>query len=421
MNVCVLCQHSTVIKLRDFGRLPICNHFLASPGEPEELFPFVLGQCDHCGLMQVVHPIPAEELQTPHPWIAYTEPSGHLDDLVATVSALPGVAPGCSLCGIFLRSDPTLERFQAKGFINTWRLDIQTDLGVTNPCAGTETIQAQFDADSAENISRKRGHPDIIIIRHILEHTHDLRKVLEGLRCLVKERGYVVFEVPDCQPVIVRNDYSMLWEEHVSYFTMNTFVHLIKTNGWEVVHTEQPGVSLIVIAQANEKRTLPISLAYPVAEELTRGKAFADEFPASKACLQDFLTDFSQRRGRIAVFGAGHLSCTLINLMDMKDHLCFVIDDHERKQGMFMPGSRLPICASSALQEQNISLCLSSLGHETDARLAVRNSAVRDFLRRSGQLRSIFPGENYFLAGSPTNFEPPTTVLGTKGLPDHVN
>jgi hypothetical protein len=420
MNVCVLCQNSAVIRLRDFGRLPVCNHFLTRPGEPEAIFPFILGQCTYCGLVQIVHPVPPDQLRSPHHWITYTEPSGHLDALVATVLALPGVTRDCAICGIFLRTDPTLERFQAGGFSNTWRLDIQADLEVTDPCAGTETIQDRFQAEIAERISQKRGHPDVIIIRHVLEHAHDPRAVMEGLRRLVKASGFVVFEVPDCQQLMAEKDYTSLWEEHVSYFTMQTFVHLLKTNGWGVQHTGKPGVSLVAIAQPGERQMPPAAPAYPVAEELTRGKAFADGFPALKARIRDFLSDFSRSQGKIALFGAGHLSCTLMNLMEMQDYLCCVIDDHERKQGMFTPGSHLPICASRALQEKNIALCLSSLGNEADGRLAARNPPVHDFLRQGGELRSIFPRENFFLADSPANPALHASDFGATGVPDRA-
>jgi len=222
-------------------------------------------------------------------------------------------------------------------------------------------------------------------------------RLMKGLRRLAKPEGYVIFEVPDCESALTNKDYTMLWEEHVSYFTRPTFTHCLATHGWRTVYTEQTGVSLIAIAQPDETDGNPRPPAYPVAEELGRGRAFASAFPETKDGVLRFARDFTRCQGKIAVFGAGHLSCMFINLMDLTSHLCCVIDDHEKKQGMFMPGSRLPIHSSRALVEEDIALCLSSLGRETDARLLSKNPWVRDFSAKGGKLRALFPGENHFL------------------------
>jgi hypothetical protein len=301
-----------------------------------------------------------------------------------------------TICGIFLPADPTLARFKTRGFIQAWRLDIQGDLGINDPCAGTETIQARFDENAAENIAQRRGRPDAVLIRHILEHTHDIGRLMKGLHRLVSPKGYVIFEVPDCQPALETGDYSTLWEEHQFYFTLETFSHCLERNQWRVLHKERTGPSLVAIAAPAGSVLASWPSFESIAAELARAKEFAAEFPARKAHIGGRLADFSRDGGNIAVFGAGHLSCVFINLMEIKNRICCVIDDHEKKPGLFMPGSRLPIASSPALLDREITLCLSSLGYETDARLQAKNPAVREFLAKGGRFASIFPAENSF-------------------------
>ena len=89
------------------------------------------------------------------------------------------------------------------------------------------------------------------------------------------------------------------------------------------------------------------------------------------------------------MFGAGHLSCFWINVLGVEAELEFVVDDHPAKRGLRMPGSRLPIRGSSALLEENITLCLLSLSPESEAKVLAKNP---EFLARGGSFASIFPG-----------------------------
>jgi hypothetical protein len=395
MNRCHLCHEHAVDRLRDFGPQPVCNRFLAAPDADEQIFPMVLGQCNRCGTVQLMQLVPSDELRARFPWITYTEPSTHLDWLVQTSAALPGISKDSRICGIFLPTDPTLARFEAAGFTHTWRLDCAADLGVNDACAGTETIQGRLDESAAEAIAARRGQPDLIVARHILEHTHDPSRLMRALHRLVNPRGYVIFEVPDCQPALEKNDYTTLWEEHVFYFTAVTLAGCLEKHGWRIVHQKRMGPSLVAFAQPAEIKggQLPVN---QIAAESSRAKAFAAAFPGQREAVKGLLSGFARERGKIAVFGAGHLSCVFINLMELKDVLFCVIDDHDQKQGRFMPGSRLPIHPSREL-EKGIALCLSSLGPETDARLSAKNPGVRAFLERGGEWRSLLPGETHLL------------------------
>ena len=78
------------------------------------------------------------------------------------------------------------------------------------------------------------------------------------------------------------------------------------------------------------------------------------------------------------MFGAGHLACMFINVMGLNDEIAFVVDDHPAKRGLRMPGSSLPILPSSALIDDGVSVCLTSLSPESEEKV-IRNQA--SFLR----------------------------------------
>ena len=54
------------------------------------------------------------------------------------------------------------------------------------------------------------------------------------------------------------------------------------------------------------------------------------------------------------MLGAGHMTERFVNLYGLAERIEFVVDDSPNKQGLFMPGSRLPILPSSELVEREL-------------------------------------------------------------------
>src|SRR3989442_5378062 len=116
MKSCVRCDTPTVELLVDCGTHPICNRFLHDPAGEEFLHPMRIGQCQTCGLVQMLDPAAASELVPPVDWITYNEPEGHLDRVAETLASLPKLIPGAVLGGISFKDDTLLARMKRRGF-----------------------------------------------------------------------------------------------------------------------------------------------------------------------------------------------------------------------------------------------------------------------------------------------------------------
>jgi SAM-dependent methyltransferase len=385
-HICHACQQTAVRDILDCGPQPISNRFLSSANDVEEMFPLVLGQCNKCGLLQISHPVPAAELRARHDWISYNEPDGHLDALVSDLAALPGITPLSRVGTVVFGGDTTNARFRERGFENNWRVDLHRDLGEKEPCAGTETIQARLTPAVAQEIIKRHGLFDLLVVRHVVEHAQNIKAFLAAIQSMLRPGGYAVFEVPDCERPFDELEYSILWEEHVFYFTPPTFRHTLTNAGFEVLDLQRPRFSLVAIAQKNPTKATKSLSAEVLSAEFARAGRFARELPFRRAAVVKAL----QAGGKTAFFGAGHQGCMYINLLGLKSELAFVMDDHPKKQKLFMPGSHLPILPSTALTEAGVRTCLSSLGVDTDQKVAVKNPG---FLTHGGEFVSIFTRE----------------------------
>lgn len=100
------------------------------------------------------------------------------------------------------------------------------------------------------------------------------------------------------------------------------------------------------------------------------------------------MSEFRRNQGKVALLGAGHLACTFINLLELKDHIEFAVDDNPNKRGLFMPGSRLPILGSEALLDEDIKLCLLTVSPQAESRVIANNES---YVKRGGSFSSISP------------------------------
>jgi hypothetical protein len=390
MGTCRICVRAGLRERLDFGPQAIRNRFLCSSDESQYTHGLAIGCCCACGTVQLLDPPPVAELRPRFDWIKYNEPERHLDEVAATLARLPGITPESKFAGLSYKDDSTLARLNALGFAATWRPEIRADLGIESSFAGIESIQERLTPSVAETLAVKFGQPDVLLVRHVLEHAHDTRAALEWASKLVRPNGYVALEVPDATRALERFDYTTVWEEHVLYFTPATLRGCLERNGFEIVALESHPYtlenSLVAIVQSGQAaRTSPAS-----SMEMIRGARFVREFPRIRGRMYEQLRD----QGRIAMLGAGHMTSGFVNLYGLADRIEFVVDDSPNKQGLFMPGSSLPILPSSELVEREVDLCLMSVRPEIEEAVAAKNAA---FTARGGRLASVFPDSPYSL------------------------
>lgn len=418
MMPCRICQKGALEPLIDFGSQPLTNRYPASSSEASPCIPLAFVQCGHCRVVQLASLPAVDDLRPTVDWITYREQEAHLDQLVDSV-CLELVVEGADrpwtprpdwitaallqkplepfktqiVRGVTFKDESIVDRFVAKGFRDGSFLKLGSNFGVANPCAGLETIQAELKPEWAAEFAARNGKANVLLARHVLEHAHDIQSFARTIGELVAENGLVVFEVPDCERGLKLGDFTLPWEEHVFYFTPETFQSTLGMLGFEIVVYERfdyPSEnSLTAICRWTGA---PVDNP-PTKETLERqrqlGKACATIFESRRDEVRHGLAAQKASSGSVVVFGAGHLSAMYINLLGIADLIDFVVDDHPKKQGLLMPGSNLPILGSAALLDRGVKLCLLSLSPDSEAKVVQKNE---EYVQRGGVFASIFPG-----------------------------
>lgn len=386
---CSVCGSSEVAAHIDVGEHPVASFFLEDVHQSETPYRLVLAQCTRCGTVQLMQPVPYHALVPPYDWLIAREPEEHLDDAVERIIGEGALTPQSVIGGLTYKDDTTVDRFRALGFPFTWRLDLKNDFELTDPAANIETVQKLVSPARMAAIAKKHPPADLLIVRHITEHTEDLQAFMAGLAELVAPNGLLMLEIPDCSSSLDLGEYCMIWEEHSLYFTPETFALVPALGGfstvWLKIYERAFENSLVLLAR---KVGPPAS---PMVSEAARSQVgslerYGRAYPMAKQMLRHDLETFRDEQGPIALFGAGHLAHAFANFMGVSDLIDFVADDTPQKQGKFLSGAKLPILPSSELLARNVKLCLLALSIPSEPAVIARNA---NFVSGGGIFRSV--------------------------------
>lgn len=388
MSTCRLCLASRLGFLTDFGQLAITNQYLRSADEPARRWPLSWVECESCGVVQLADVPPVELLRPRFDWISYLEPERHLDHIAAVIGRLSGRQPCQRIMGLTYKDDSLLKRLD---WGTTRRLDPVTDLGVVDTPHGLESLQARWTVERAREVVSRCGRVDVLIVRHVLEHAQDAAGFLAACRELLAPDGILVLEVPDCERAFVEVDVTVLWEEHVLYFTEQSLSRGLRQVGFQPIEFHRAQYTLedclLWIGRAAPKSSLPEGGSQqPVTDPQVR--QFAHLWPTRRDAIRDWAVQNQRDGGRLAVYGAGHRACTFIDVMGLSDCLACVIDDAPQKQSLRLPVGTVPIKGSRSLLEDRITCCLLAVNPEMEERIVQQNA---EFTARGGQFVSCFP------------------------------
>jgi hypothetical protein len=173
----------------------------------------------------------------------------------------------------------------------------------------------------------------------------------------------VTLEFPHLLRLIERRQYDTIYHEHYSYLSLLTASRALATAGLHVVDVDELGThggSLRVHARPAESAGEPTERVTSVlaAEEaaglhtVAGHEGFAGAVLKIKSDLLGFLLAAKAEGKTVAGYGAPGKGNTLLNHCGIRsDLLAYTVDRSPHKQGMFLPGTHIPIHAPGRIAE----------------------------------------------------------------------
>jgi SAM-dependent methyltransferase len=345
---------------------PPCESYLRADqlDAPETFYPLNVRICDACLLVQLPAHLAPDEVFSDYAyfssysdsWVAHarrfvddTVPKLHLgpDSLVVEVASNDGYL---------------LQHVVARG-ISALGIEPAANIAEVARARGIPTECLFLGEATGKDIANRYGKADLVVGNNVLAHVPDLVDFVCGLRALVADAGTVSLEFPHLLRLIEGRQYDTIYHEHYSYFTLQSAARALATGDLRVVDVETlptHGGSLRVLARPSISAE-PASqrVAEVLAAEETAGLHSVDGHDGFSRAVLEVKSDFvgflidAARRGRsTAGYGAPGKGNTLLNHCGVRsDLLPFTVDRSPHKQGMFLPGSHIPVYAPDRLDE----------------------------------------------------------------------
>lgn len=363
---CRSCHAKALEGILDLGESPIANRLLSKDelDSNEPRIPLRLMLCLECGLLQLEHTAePGEIFNEDYPYFSSVSPElvehsrANVERLIRSCKL-----DSRSLVVEIASNDGYLLQHFARHGIPVLGIEPSIRQADAAIAQGIETMGEFFCLDLAKRLSSEGRRADLVIANNVLAHVPDINDFVEGVVELVKPEGMAVFEVPYAVEMIERCEFDTIYHEHVFYFTVTALRAIFERHALVITDIETLDIHGGSIRLSVGKTLLRAPhLGRLLAQERARGVAspkgyesFADAVKRVRTELPALLRDLKDGGAHIAAYGAAAKGATLLNTCKVgSDLIDFVVDRSPYKQGLYMPGVKLPILPVEQLTVSN--------------------------------------------------------------------
>lgn len=355
VDACRICGSPDLRPVLDLGDQPPANSLRADPSEVLTPVPLDLVFCGSCRVPQLTATVDPGELFDRYVWVTGTARATHeysheFRDRVVDAVAGPDERPPF-LVEVASNDGTFLRRFQEAG----WRVlgvDPARNIVDEAVATGVPTRCDFFDRSVADEVGEEHGRADVVVARNVIPHVKAIHSILEGMAALLDDGGTAIIEFHSATRIADELHYDSIYHEHLFYFSITTLTALCERYGllaFDVFDSPISGGSKVLLLSRDD-RPPTASFTDALIEEAASGVCeyetwarFGEESRRHAAALAEAVRERAST-GPVVGYGASARSSTMLNFagIDVADVVA-VIDQNPGKQGLYTPGTDIPI------------------------------------------------------------------------------
>jgi SAM-dependent methyltransferase len=365
---------------------PLANSYVAPEDldRPETFYPLVAYLCESCFLVQLPEAANPEEIFGDYAYFSSYSTSWveHARAYAEMAIGRFGLGPESLVVELASNDGYLLRHFRERD-VPVLGIEPATNVAEAAVAAGIPTVNAFFGAAKARELMAEGTIPgrgaDLLVGNNVLAHVPALNDFVAGIAAVLAEDGVATLEFPHLLRLLDEHQFDTIYHEHFSYFSFHTVSKVFERFGLELFDVDElatHGGSLRIYAKRDftsirasgaaravrSRRTSESSAR--VAELLRREEAaglldpatydaFEERVRATKRKLLRFLVEARERGERVMGYGAPAKGNTLLNYCGVgPDLLERTVHPSPHKQGLHLPGTRIPIAGPDRLREE---------------------------------------------------------------------
>ncbi|HWO42621.1 MAG TPA: class I SAM-dependent methyltransferase [Candidatus Eisenbacteria bacterium] len=359
---CLVCGALDVAVFLDLGDTALANHFLRADelGPGEAKYPLRIGFCPHCNHVQLTERVAPEAMFEHYLYVSSASETlkGHLDDLARELVARYRLGANDLVVDIGCNDNTLLRSFRRFG-VRVLGIDPAANLA---EFAGEDIPRYTgfFGSAAAGTIVSTWGHAALVTATNTFPHIQDLQDFVDGILTVLRPGGALVMEMHYLLDLLEQAAFDTIYHEHVSYWALGPMQRLFEAHGMEIVDAERLSLhhgQLRVHVQRRGERGVCERVGQIVAAEGRAGlnrfetyAGFARRALKIKHELHGTLCALARIGRRVAGYGAPAKGNTLLGFLNIgPEILPYIVDRSPLKQGLYTPGTHIPVVAPDRL------------------------------------------------------------------------
>ncbi len=366
---CRFCDEPLIHSMVDLGMTPLANAYLDNKSlEKEELFyPLRVFVCHKCMLVQLSENVEApEKIFSKYLYFSSFSKTWlkHAEEFANKVIEKFALNNNHQIIEIASNDGYLLKHFKNKN-IPILGIEPASNIAEIAEQQGIKTMNKFFGMETANELKKNGIEADLLIAINVLPHVPDIRDFVEGIKKILKAKGVCMIQFSTYMlPFLHDTEFDSIYHEHYSYFSLLSVQKILSTFELEIFDVEElsiHGGSLRIYVKHAENTTIKIDqkVSELVKKEADAGlssvsnyESFSKRVNESKLKIWDFFISVKRSNKKIVGYGAPAKGNTMLNFCGIgKGILEYTVDISPHKQGLFLPGTHIPIKKPETIKE----------------------------------------------------------------------
>jgi D-mycarose 3-C-methyltransferase len=230
---------------------------------------------------------------------------------------------------------------------------------------GVPTETEYFDPETARDVRESSGSAEVICANNVVAHIQDLHEFFEGVEELLTADGVFVMEVPYLLDLLSETQFSTIYHEHLSYFSITSLSTLVESHDMYIaglerldrhggsirVHIRKRGTEVVNDFENRVRDLRRLESAHGLSDPAIYEK-FADRVRRKRETIRSLISDITEGDATVVGYGASAKGNIILNYCDIGSYqIDYIVDEMEAKQGKYSPGQSIPVRSPNVFHE----------------------------------------------------------------------
>lgn len=349
-QTCLACGSNKLESSLNLGEQPLANNFKKAKYDSEPKFPLGLNLCTKCYHLQLTHTVDPTIIYENYLYVSGTSKTlKDYSDWFAKCVDETIIKKTNNILDIGCNDGTQLDSFKALGY-STHGIDPAKNIYETS----SQKHHVMCEYFGPHLIGRVLGEFDAIIAQNVCAHNPNPLAFLQTCRELMSDHTLLFVQTSQAD-MVLNNEFDTIYHEHINFFNINSMKELskrAKLNLVTVFKTPIHGNSYVFVLSKTESRTYFIENLINMESKLLKANTYRNwenVVLANMQILKDTIHTYKDKGYKLVGYGAAAKGNTLLNFTNL--NLDMIIDDSPLKQGLYTPGTNIPVVSVDELDK----------------------------------------------------------------------